>query len=338
MEFFNEPIRDLIAKNVDIDKDFRYEQFKVGRSNITFKVFDKENTYVLRRPPYGNKLESAHNMSREYKIIDELSKNNIKVPKPIFLYTEKEVCEDDFYVMEYIDGETIATNIEAEKYSKDDKEKISESFIETITTIHNFDVINSELSDLGKHEGYVERQLNRWNKQFEAQKVREIKELDAATKLLFENIPKQQRVCIVHGDYRLDNVRVNNASVAAVLDWELCTIGDPLADLGTIIASWSNPEEKETPFIYSPSLSGGFSSRNELIKLYESKTDLSIINIEFYTRLSYWKHAMIMEGVYIRYSHGSYGKINEKEIELFKQSTLMFAKKAANKNLLEEIT
>ena len=156
MEFFNEPIRDLIAKNVDIDKDFRYEQFKVGRSNITFKVFDKENTYVLRRPPYGNKLESAHNMSREYKIIDELSKNNIKVPKPIFLYTEKEVCEDDFYVMEYIDGETIATNIEAEKYSKEDKEKISESFIETISTIHNFDVINSELSDLGKHEGYVE--------------------------------------------------------------------------------------------------------------------------------------------------------------------------------------
>ena len=240
--------------------------------------------------------------------------------------------------MEYIDGETIATNIEAEKYSKEDKEKISESFIETITTIHNFDVINSELSDLGKHEGYVERQLNRWNKQFEAQKVREIKELDLATKLLFENIPKQQRVCIVHGDYRLDNVRVNNGSVAAVLDWELCTIGDPLADLGTIIASWSNPEEEETPFIYSPSLAGGFSSRNELIKLYESKTDLSINDIEFYTRLSYWKHAMIMEGVYVRYSHGSYGKVDEKEIELFKQSTLMFAKKAANKNLIKEIT
>ena len=338
MEFFNEPIRDLIAKNVDIDKNFKYEQFKVGRSNITFKVFDKENTYVLRRPPYGDKLESAHNMSREYKIIDVLSKNNIKVPKPIFLYKDKKVCDDDFYVMEYIKGETIATNIEAEKYSKEDKEKISESFIETISTIHNFDVINSELSDLGKHEGYVERQLNRWNKQFEAQKVREIKELDAATKLLFENIPKQQRVCIVHGDYRLDNVRVNNASVAAVLDWELCTIGDPLADLGTIIASWSNPEEEETPFIYSPSLAGGFSSRNELIKLYESKTDLSINDIEFYTRLSYWKHAMIMEGVYVRYSHGSYGKVDEKEIELFKQSTLMFAKKAANKNLIKEIT
>ncbi len=307
MEFFNEPIRDLIAKNVDIDKNFKYEQFKVGRSNITFKVFDKENTYVLRRPPYGDKLESAHNMSREYKIIDVLSKNNIKVPKPIFLYKDKKVCDDDFYVMEYIKGETIATNIEAEKYSKDDKEKISESFIETISTIHNFDVINS-------------------------------KELDLATKLLFENIPKQQRVCIVHGDYRLDNVRVNNGSVAAVLDWELCTIGDPLADLGTIIASWSNPEEEETPFIYSPSLAGGFSSRNELIKLYENKTDLSINDIEFYTRLSYWKHAMIMEGVYVRYSHGSYGKVDEKEIELFKQSTLMFAKKAANKNLIKEIT
>ena len=122
------------------------------------------------------------------------------------------------------------------------------------------------------------------------------------------------------------------------MDWELCTIGDPLADLGTIIASWSNPEEEETPFIYSPSLAGGFSSRNELIKLYESKTNLSINDIEFYTRLSYWKHAMIMEGVYVRYSHGSYGKVDEKEIELFKQSTLMFAKKAANKNLIKEIT
>ena len=337
MEFFNEPIRDLIAKNVDIDKNFKYEQFKVGRSNITFKVFDKENTYVLRRPPYGDKLESAHNMSREYKIIDVLSKNNIKVPKPIFLYKDKKVCDDDFYVMEYIKGETIATNIEAEKYSKDDKEKISESFIETISTIHNFDVINSELSDLGKHEGYVERQLNRWNKQFEAQKVREIKELDLATKLLFENIPKQQRVCIVHGDYRLDNVRVNNNLVAAIVDWELCTLGDPLADLGTVIASWSNKNETDTPFIYSPSLSDGFPSRQEIINLYDSKSGLDLKNVEFYVRLSFWKHAMIMEGVYVRYSLGYYGNVDKKDVDAFGQSTLSFAKKASNKNLLKEI-
>ena len=337
MDFFNTQIRELIVENIEIDKNFQYEQFKVGRSNITFKIFDEENSYVLRRPPYGNKLESAHNMSREYKIIDELSKNNLKVPKPIFLYTEKDITEDDFYIMEYVEGKTISDNIEAKLLSSDEKQTISNSFIETIADIHNFDVVNSKLNDLGKHEGYVERQLNRWTKQFEAQKVREIEDLDFATEMLFQNIPKQQKISIVHGDYRLDNVRVNNGKVAAVVDWELCTIGDPLADLGTIIASWSNSEEKDTPFIYSPTLSDGFLSRSELLEIYSNNSDLDLKNIEFYVRLSYWKHAMIMEGVYVRYSLGSYGKINKKEIELFKQSTVMFAKKAANQDLLKEI-
>ena len=337
MDFFNTQIRELIVENIEIDKNFQYEQFKVGRSNITFKIFDEENSYVLRRPPYGNKLESAHNMSREYKIIDELSKNNLKVPKPIFLYTEKDITEDDFYIMEYVEGKTISDNIEAKLLSSDEKQTISNSFIETIADIHNFDVVNSKLTDLGKHEGYVERQLNRWTKQFEAQKVREIEDLDFATEMLFQNIPKQQKISIVHGDYRLDNVRVNNGKVAAVVDWELCTIGDPLADLGTIIASWSNSKEKDTPFIYSPTLSDGFLSRSELLEIYSNNSDLDLKNIEFYVRLSYWKHAMIMEGVYVRYSRGSYGKINKKEIELFKQSTVMFAKKAANQDLLKEI-
>ncbi len=337
MDFFNNHIRELIVRNIDIDKNFEYEQFKVGRSNITFKIFDNDNSYVLRRPPYGNKLESAHNMSREFKIIAELCKNNLKVPKPIFLYTEKEITEDDFYIMEYIEGKTISDNIEAELLSNYEKQTISNSFIKTIADIHNFDVVNSKLEDLGKHQGYVERQLNRWTKQFEAQKVRNIDELDYATELLFKNIPKQQKISIVHGDYRLDNVRVNNGSVAAVVDWELCTIGDPLADLGTIIASWSNSKEKDSPFIYSPTLSDGFLSRRELIEIYSNNSDLDLKNIEFYVRLSYWKHAMIMEGVYVRYSRGSYGKINEKEIQLFKESTVMFAKKAANKDLLKEI-
>ena len=337
MDFFNTQIRELIVENIEIDRNFQYEQFKVGRSNITFKIFDDNNSYVLRRPPYGNKLESAHNMSREYKIIDELSKNNLKVPKPIFLYTEKDITEDDFYIMEYVEGKTISDNIEAKLLSSDEKQTISNSFIETIADIHNFDVVNSKLTDLGKHEGYVERQLNRWTKQFEAQKVREIEELDFATEMLIQNIPKQQKISIVHGDYRLDNVRVNNGKVAAVVDWELCTIGDPLADLGTIIASWSNSKEKDTPFIYSPTLSDGFLSRSELLEIYSNNSDLDLKNIEFYVRLSYWKHAMIMEGVYVRYSLGSYGKINKKEIELFKQSTVMFAKKAANQDLLKEI-
>ena len=337
MDFFSEKLKKYISSVVDISEDFNFEQFKVGRSNITFKIFDNANSFVLRRPPFGLKLESAHNMGREYKILKVLSENGLRVPKPMYLYNKKELSVDDFYIMEFIEGETIANNQIADEFNEIQKNTITESFIKALSEIHNFDVISSELNDLGKHEDYVERQINRWNKQFQSQKVREIKELESATKLLLENIPSQQTVGIVHGDYRLDNVRVKDNQVAAVLDWELCTLGDPLADMGTVIASWNTKQEKDSPFIYSPTLSGGFPTRKDVIELYLNNSDLDLSDIEFYARLSFWKHAMIMEGVYIRYSMGSYGKTNENEIESFKNSTIKFANKAANKNLLEEI-
>tara|TARA_Y100000746_G_scaffold88109_1_gene74906 strand:+ start:461 stop:1477 length:1017 start_codon:yes stop_codon:yes gene_type:complete len=337
MDFFSEKLKKYISSVVDISEDFNFEQFKVGRSNITFKIFDDANSFVLRRPPFGLKLESAHNMGREYKILKVLSENGLRVPKPMYLYNKKELSVDDFYIMEFIEGETIANNQIADEFNEIQKNTITESFIKVLSEIHNFDVISSELNDLGKHEDYVERQINRWNKQFQSQKVREIKELESATKLLLDNIPSQQTVGIVHGDYRLDNVRVKDNQVAAVLDWELCTLGDPLADMGTVIASWNTKQEKDSPFIYSPTLSGGFPTRKDVIELYLNNSDLDLSDIEFYARLSFWKHAMIMEGVYIRYSMGSYGKTNENEIESFKNSTIKFANKAANKNLLEEI-
>ena len=337
MDFFSEKLKKYISSVVDISEDFNFEQFKVGRSNITFKIFDDTNSFVLRRPPFGLKLESAHNMGREYKILKVLSENGLRVPKPMYLYNKKELSVDDFYIMEFIEGETIANNQIADEFNEIQKNTITESFIKALSEIHNFDVISSELNDLGKHEDYVERQINRWNKQFQSQKVREIKELESATKLLLDNIPSQQTVGIVHGDYRLDNVRVKDNQVAAVLDWELCTLGDPLADMGTVIASWNTKQEKDSPFIYSPTLSGGFPTRKDVIDLYLNNSDLDLSDIEFYARLSFWKHAMIMEGVYIRYSMGSYGKTNENEIESFKNSTIKFANKAANKNLLEEI-
>ena len=337
MDFFSEKLKKYISSVVDISEDFNFEQFKVGRSNITFKIFDNANSFVLRRPPFGLKLESAHNMGREYKILKVLSENGLRVPKPMYLYNKKELSVDDFYIMEFIEGETIANNQIADEFNEIQKNTITESFIKALSEIHNFDVISSELNDLGKHEDYVERQINRWNKQFQSQKVRELKELESATKLLLDNIPSQQTVGIVHGDYRLDNVRVKDNQVAAVLDWELCTLGDPLADMGTVIASWNTKQEKDSPFIYSPTLSGGFPTRKDVIELYLNNSDLDLSDIEFYARLSFWKHAMIMEGVYIRYSMGSYGKTNENEIESFKNSTIKFANKAANKNLLEEI-
>jgi len=337
MDYFTDSLREFISSNIEIEKEFEYEQFKVGRSNITYKIFDDSNSYVLRRPPFGKILESAHNMQREFNIISELSKTNIPVAKPIF-FTNKNVHSDsDFYIMEFIDGVTIADNFVANKFTSEEKVKISNSFIQSLAQLHNFRFQETELKNLGKHENYIERQLSRWSKQLEAQKVRELKDLNIATKMLFENIPTQLRTSIVHGDYRLDNVRISNNSVAAILDWELCTIGDSLADLGTVIASWSNLDEIDTPFINAPTLSSGFIDRNSLLEEYEKNTNSDLRNIEYFIRLSFWKHAMIMEGVYVRYSLGYYGEVNKKEIEEFGNSTLMFAKKASNPNLLKEI-
>jgi len=309
MNYFTETLRDFISSNINISNKFEFEQFKVGRSNITYKIFDESNSYVLRRPPFGNILESAHNMQREFHIISELVKNKI----------------------------TIANNLVANKFNSKDKVKISSSFIQTLAQLHNFNFQETDLKNLGKHENYIERQLSRWSKQLEAQKVREIKDLNLATKMLFEKIPIQLKTSIVHGDYRLDNVRVSDNLVAAILDWELCTIGDPLADLGTVIASWSNLDEIDTPFTNAPTLSSGFADRKSLLEEYEKLTNTDLSNIEYYIRLSFWKHAMIMEGVYVRYSLGYYGEVDKKEVEAFGNSTLMFAKKASNPNLLKEI-
>ena len=337
MDFFNENVRKFISENIDLDINFKYERFKVGRSNITFKIYDDFNQYVLRRPPFGSKLESAHNMQREFRVISELYKYQIKVPKALLIYVDKKISEDDFYIMEYVDGDTISDNIVANEYSINDKKKITESLIKNLAYLHNFNVLSTDLKDLGKHNNYVERQLKRWGKQFEAQKIRDLESMDNATNMLLDTIPEQQRVSLVHGDYRLDNVRIKDNNVAAILDWELCTLGDPLADLGTIIASWSNKDELDTPFIYSPSLSEGFLSRKEILSIYENECSLSLKDIEFYVRLSFWKHAMIMEGVYVRYSLGYYGDTDKNEIDAFGQSTINFLKKANNNNLLEEI-
>ena len=144
MDFFNENVRKFISENIDLDINFKYERFKVGRSNITFKIYDDFNQYVLRRPPFGNKLESAHNMQREFRVISELYKYQIKVPKALLIYVDKKISEDDFYIMEYVDGDTISDNIVADEYSINDKKKITESLIKNLAYLHNFNVLSTD--------------------------------------------------------------------------------------------------------------------------------------------------------------------------------------------------
>jgi len=338
MNQFDKKLRIWISDNLDISKDFNYKQFKVGRSNLTYKIYDTNSTYVLRKPPIGPKLQSAHDMGREYKIIMNLYRCGYRVPEPKLLCNNRDVTKDDFYIMEYIDGLTISTIEEAKPLTTEIKKKISEDYIATICELHNIEIQNSGLEDLGKHKDYIERQLNRWMKQWSSQKTREIRDLEKSTKRLLDAIPEQQRTSIVHGDYRLDNVKVgDDGTILAVLDWELCTLGDPLADLGTIIASWVSKDEIESPFTYSPSKTGGFLERVDLLSIYDEKTSLDLKQIEYYTRFSYWKHAMIMEGVFFRYSSGAYGNVDKEMIDLFGKSALSFASYSNKDNLLKDL-
>ena len=338
MNPFDEKLRSWISENLNISKDFNYEQFKVGRSNLTYKIYDNNNTYVLRRPPLGPKLQSAHDMEREHRIIQNLYKCGYRVPEPKLLCNDRDITEENFYIMEYIDGLTIATIEDSMPLTNEIKKIISEDYMNTICELHNIEIQNSGLSDLGKHNNYIERQLNRWLKQWNSQKTREIVDLEKSTKRLLNSIPEQQRTSIVHGDYRLDNVKVGvDGTILAVLDWELCTLGDPLADLGTIIASWVSKDEIESPFTYSPNKTGGYLERDILLNIYEEKTSLNLQKIEYYTRFSYWKHAMIMEGVFVRYSSGAYGNVDKEIIDLFGKSALSFASYSNKENLLKEL-
>jgi len=289
---------------------FRFEMIAGGRSNITYRVGDSAgNTVVLRRPPIGHVLATAHDMAREHRIISAVGTTDVPVPRTLGVCNDVEVNDAPFYVMDFVVGHVVRDNATAlEVLTPATRRRASLSLVETMAAIHAVDLDAVGLADLGRHEGYIERQLKRWYGQWNASKTRELGAIDRVHDALSTRIPTQGPATIVHGDYRLDNCMVNDeGNVIAVLDWELCTLGDPMADLGLLMVYWTGPHDEPSTSSFAPTTTEGFLDRAELAAHYAKVSGRDVSQLDYYVSFAYWKLACIIEGVYARYVAGAMG-------------------------------
>jgi aminoglycoside phosphotransferase (APT) family kinase protein len=291
-----------------------------GHSNLTYRVTDSAGgVYVLRRPPLGAVLATAHDMGREYKIISAVGKTEVPVPPALALCEDVEVNGAPFYVMRFVEGYVLVDAIiTAQHFTESERARIGESVVDVLSALHRVDPDAIGLGDLGRKENYLARQLKRWRGQWEKSKTRELPAMEEIHRSLLDRMPEQVGATIVHGDYRLGNMlTASDASIAAVLDWELCTLGDPLADLGYLLNNWTEPGE-EGPTArgaaLSPSSAGGFQSREEVIRRYSELTGRDASGVGYYRAFQYWRLAAIVEGVLSRYLKGVMGAKADTEV------------------------
>ncbi len=290
---------------------FSYVRIAGGRSNLTYSVTDSAgHRWALRRPPLGKALGSAHDMGREHRVVSALAGTPVPVAPIAGYCTDESVNEAPFYVMDFIEGPILRQREDAETFPDEgDRRAIGERVIDTLVAIHAVDPDEVGLGELGKKENYVARQLRRWQGQWEGSKTREIPLVEEVHDRLAECIPDQGPAAIVHGDYRLDNMILDDSGeVAAVVDWELCTLGDPLADVGLLLVYWGEEGDSLLPLFEPATMAPGFPTRAEVKALYAERSGRDLSRIDFYVALGYWKLAIILEGVYSRYTKGQYGK------------------------------
>jgi aminoglycoside phosphotransferase (APT) family kinase protein len=277
-----------------------------GRSNLTFLLERDGRRYVLRRPPMGDLPETAHDMMREHRVLSALAGTPVRVPAPLVACEDPAVIGVPFYVMEVIDGVVLRDAL-PEAYGEGDRAGIGHETIDALAELHRVDYTAAGLGDLGRPEGYTARQVARWTKQWDFMKTREIDDVEAVRGWLEAHVPTDSPTGIVHGDYKLDNVVFSPgppARLRAILDWEMATLGDPLADLGYLMVFWPEPGEDNIAGLAVPTQLPGFPSRAELIERYEAATGFAMGDIAFYRTLALWKLAILCEGLYKRYLAG----------------------------------
>ena len=291
----------LEKKDIKIGNILNYEQFKGGQSNPTYLLTSENNKYVLRRKPPGKLLKSAHAVDREYKVLTSLQNTEVPTPKTIHLCEDESVIGTIFYIMEFCDG-NIFWDPFASEIDKGRRSLVFDQLNQGISLLHIQDIKTLELEDFGKTGNYIERQVSRWTKQYFDSETEKIDSMHKLIEWLPKRIPKQKYVSIVHGDYRLDNVVFdNNDNNIAILDWELSTIGDPLADFGYHCLLWHIGK------IDNDVAKGlGIPNEDEYLKKYLSRTKIQLdSDWEFYIIFSLFKVAGICQGILGRVRDGT---------------------------------
>lgn len=298
-----------IVDHVDgLEPPFTFALITGGHSNLTYSVDDAAGRrIVLRRPPLGAVLATAHDMGREHRIISALVPTDMPVPRTLALCDDESVNDAPFYLMDYVDGVVLATaQTVADSVPESQRDALGERVIEVLATLHSIDPDDVGLGKLGRKDGYIERQLKRWSIQWEKSKTRELPAMETVHRLLEERVPEQIGSAVVHGDYRLGNMLVtpDDAGVAAVLDWELCTLGDPMADVGYLMNDWAPPGSEGVQLTGSPTSAGGFPSRERMMERYAELTGRDTSLVPYYRAFQAWRLAAIGEGVLARYLKG----------------------------------
>jgi aminoglycoside phosphotransferase (APT) family kinase protein len=280
-----------------------------GKSNLTFEVSSVAGTVILRRPPTGSLLPSAHDMVREARIQGALAMTSIPVAKVLYVEDSGETLGAPFYVMERVVGHVIRGEL-PEGYAESTVEKYSlgNTLIDVLLELHRVDPVSIGLGDFGRPDGYLERQIRRWNSQWEKSKTVDLTALDELSNNLRNFVPKSSKSSIVHGDYRLDNCIMSLADpshMKAVLDWELSSLGDPMVDLGLTLFYWREPGDRVLALIPSATATSGFPSRADLANRYAIASDLPIDDLWFYEAFARFKFAVITQGVLARADAGA---------------------------------
>jgi aminoglycoside phosphotransferase (APT) family kinase protein len=275
-----------------------FERIGLGQSNLTYLVRDAEDRkWVLRRPPLGDLLASAHDVAREARILSALE--DTAVPTPGVYGLTRDATGVPLLLMEFVDGLVVDRMPIAESLAPERRRQIGLSLPKTLAKIHAVDLDKVGLDDLASHKPYAQRQLKRWAGQWEQSKTRELPDLDDLTRRLIAAAPQRQELTLVHGDFHLRNVITSLATgeVVAVLDWELSTLGDPLADMGSLLAYWPEPGEEDIAGGFAAAALDGFPDRAEMRRVYLAETGRDAATLKYWHALGLWKVAVIAEGV-----------------------------------------
>ncbi|WP_327669791.1 MULTISPECIES: phosphotransferase family protein [unclassified Streptomyces] len=279
-----------------------------GRSNLTYQVSDGATKWVVRRPPLGHVLATAHDMKREHRVIAGLHPTNVPVPEPVLLCEDENVIGSPFYVMEFVDGTPYRTSDELAPLGPERTRAAVLGLVDTLVDLHAVDPAAVGLGDFGRPEGFLDRQLRRWGKQLDASRNRELPGIDELQAALGRELPTSPAPTIVHGDYRLDNVLVRQDSdgvdrIKAILDWEMSTLGDPLTDVGLLAMYSAQLDMPDSP-ISTTASAPGHPSPAELIERYAERSGRDVSAIAWYTAFAWFKLAVILEGIHYRYTLG----------------------------------
>jgi len=311
------------------DAPLRFSLISGGRSNLTYRVDLPDRSVALRRPPLGHVLPTAHDMRREYRVLAALADSAVPVPRPIALCEDASVNDYPFYVMEYRPGVVLENEIPA-GYLTDpaDRERASRALVDTMVALHAVDFAAVGLADFGRPDGYLERQLKRWRTQWEANQTAPLPEIDALLARLARALPAHSDHALVHGDFRFGNLALDPGDpgrVIAVYDWEMATLGDPLADLGYTLIYWVEPGDAATrgsiEEVGAVTAHPGFLSRKEVAAAYADASGRDLAQIDFYQVLALTKLAVISEGILKRFQLGhtagaGFDKMNRAAVSL----------------------